>query len=403
MKFNKDLKYSKLENEIENFKDLTYLEKSFFQIMHSTTNTGGCLLISGDPGIGKTAIIRNMAKVLGYQYIDIRLSQKDESEVGLYPKVDREDDLDFVKEIPPYWAIKSNRKPTIIAFEEINRARREIQNAALQILMEREIGHDFKFNNNVYFIATSNMDDSHTEDFSTAMRGRLIHHEFEFDYDYWVDNYARENVNQVLLEWTKVNQHLLIEGPSDNEDTKIVSYLSPRSISGFSKSLDYAIESPVDIKNIISYTEQNGRKFIGDKVYDLLEFLRKWTFIKVEDILNDFDSYSADVLNMNREHVLYIIDGFKSFILDNNDNGLLKFEDKHKNIIKFLSIKENEDYDIIDQDIIVGFMNFIFEHSNFKHLFDDEKLEHIRILKLYKSSFLIELDIIQRSKISQIT
>ena len=404
------MKYKILETSIPNFKNLTPLQQSFFHIMHATVNTGGCLLLSGDPGIGKTAIIRNMGKTLEYQYIDIRLSQKDESEVGLYPKVDNIDGVDCVKEIPPYWAVKANQRPTIIIFEELNRARREIQNAALQILMEREIGHDFKFNDDVYFIATSNMNDSHTEDFSTAMRGRLIHFEFEFDFDYWYDNYAKMNINSIVLEWISINRNLLTEELNDeNDENELVSYLSPRSLSAFSKSLSYVLEHETDIENIITYTEEFGSKYIGNKCYSLLEFLRKWSQLSVEDVLNGVDDYT--VYQLNREHILYLIDGLKTFIINNIKDGLfindtndesLITKDKHFNIIKFLSIHNKVKYDIIDQDIIVGFMNFIIEKCELTDLMKPERESHVEIFKLYAINFKEEFEIVEKSSVLQI-
>lgn len=400
MKSNNFLKYPLLESSIPNFKNLTELQQSFFQMMHSTVNTGGCVLMSGDPGVGKTAIIRDMCKKLEYQYIDIRLTHKDESEIGLYPKVDNIDNEDCVKEIPPYWAIKANQRPTIIIFEELNRARREIQNAALQILMEREIGYNFKFNDNVYFIATSNMDDSHIEDFSMAMRGRLIHYEFEFDFDYWLNNYAIKNINPIILEWITSNKHFLTEGPDDDENDDIISYLSPRSLSSFSKSLLYALNNEKDIDNIIKYTEIHANKFIGNKAYSLLEFLRKWTDISADTILSGFDA--NDILKLNREHILYLIDGLKSFITNNIENG--KFSDipKHENVIKFLKVNDTLEFDIIDQDIIVGFLNFLFDKSSYSIILSEDNTEHIEILKMYSNNFETELNIIQNSKISQI-
>ena len=400
MKSNNFLKYPLLESSIPNFKNLTELQQSFFQMMHSTVNTGGCVLMSGDPGVGKTAIIRDMCKKLEYQYIDIRLTHKDESEIGLYPKVDNIDNEDCVKEIPPYWAIKANQRPTIIIFEELNRARREIQNAALQILMEREIGYNFKFNDNVYFIATSNMDDSYIEDFSMAMRGRLIHYEFEFDFDYWLNNYAIKNINPIILEWITSNKHFLTEGPDDDENDDIISYLSPRSLSSFSKSLLYALNNEKDIDNIIKYTEIHANKFIGNKAYSLLEFLRKWTDISADTILSGFDA--NDILKLNREHILYLIDGLKSFITNNIENG--KFSDipKHENVIKFLKVNDTLEFDIIDQDIIVGFLNFLFDKSSYSIILSEDNTEHIEILKMYSNNFETELNIIQNSKISQI-
>lgn len=399
----KTFNYSKF-NSIKNFKNLTSLQKNFFHIMRASIDTGGCLLISGDPGIGKTAMIRDMAKVLDYQYIDIRLTQKDEAEVGLFPKLGESKGQDFVKEVPPYWAILSNERPTIVAFEELNRARREIQNAALQILMEREIGHNFKFNDNVYFVATSNMEDSHIEDLSMAMRGRIIHYPYEFNYEYWYKHYAKNNVNSIILEWLSTNKSILTEELKEvkEEDPNLMSYLSPRSISMFSKSLDYIIENEKDVDTILEYSEQMGSKYIGTKIYDLIEFLRKWNNIKIQDVLNNFEKIKNSILKLNREHILYLIEGCKKFISDDLQDNKLSEINKHKNIIKLLTLQDIDNNNIMDQDIIVGFLSFIFENISQDSLFENEENEHIKILKTYKNIFQKELNIINKAKIDQL-
>ena len=129
---------------------LTAKERKYFSIMWAKY---GVLNITSKPGVAKSALGRSIAEKMGFRYIDIRLSMVDETDVGLYPSVSEvEVDgkkvkcLDFVV---PRWAIEANKQPTIIHFEELNRASQQVRNAALQMLLEREIGMDFKFNDNV--------------------------------------------------------------------------------------------------------------------------------------------------------------------------------------------------------------------------------------------------------------
>jgi hypothetical protein len=78
---------------------------------------------------------------MDFAYSDIRLSMVDETDVGLYPSLSEIDmDGEMVKcldFVVPRWAVEANKRPTIIHFEELNRASQQVRNAALQILLER--------------------------------------------------------------------------------------------------------------------------------------------------------------------------------------------------------------------------------------------------------------------------
>ena len=149
-----------LKVDKEKFDLLTPKQQLYFRIMYAKS---GVLFLTAEPGVAKSAIMRTIAKKLGFQYFDVRLSMVDEIDVGLFPyrkemEIDLEsDDKEMVKKIIsvmsyaiPEWAWESNQKPTIIHFEELNRAPLAVRNAALQILLERSIGTSFKFNNNVF-------------------------------------------------------------------------------------------------------------------------------------------------------------------------------------------------------------------------------------------------------------
>ena len=131
---------------VDKLDQLTTKEKEYLAIMWPKY---GVLNITSKPGVAKSAIGLSIANKLGMRYIDIRLSMVDETDVGLYPAVSEIvvdgksiKCLDFVV---PRWAIEANRQPTIIHFEELNRASQQVRNAALQILLERCIGMDFNF------------------------------------------------------------------------------------------------------------------------------------------------------------------------------------------------------------------------------------------------------------------
>jgi len=181
---------------VEKLNLLTPKERKYFAIMWAKY---GVLNITSKPGVAKSAIGRSIADKMNFRYIDIRLSMVDETDVGLYPTISEvESDgkmvkcLDFVV---PRWAIEANKQPTIIHFEELNRASQQVRNAALQMLLEREIGMDFKFNDNVLMMSSGNLGDedgTDVEEFDSALNNRLVHISHSLSVDEWLGDYASQ-------------------------------------------------------------------------------------------------------------------------------------------------------------------------------------------------------------------
>ena len=165
----------------ERFDLLSDIEKYYFMLMSSTVDDGGCLMLYGRPGDAKSSMARNIAYIMGYNYIHNSLSTSDESDFGLPKLVEVEVDgksIDVHTITTPLWAIEANQFPTIIHFEELNRCSDGVRDACLGVLLERVIGHNFKFNKKVLFIASGNLgedDGTDVKEFDNALNNRLIH------------------------------------------------------------------------------------------------------------------------------------------------------------------------------------------------------------------------------------
>jgi MoxR-like ATPase len=126
----------------------------------------------------------------------------DETDVGLYPSLSEIDmDGEMVKCLISLclWAVEANKRPTIIHFEELNRASQQVRNAALQILLEREIGTAFKFNDNVLMMSSGNLGDedgTDVEEFDSALNNRLIHINHTLDVQEWLEIMQKKIVTQ---------------------------------------------------------------------------------------------------------------------------------------------------------------------------------------------------------------
>jgi MoxR-like ATPase len=94
----------------------------------------------GPHGIGKTSIIAQLGKEVGYNVVTVMLSQKEAVDIAgvLYTYEDKDLGMSVTASHPPKWfATAIKRGKVILFFDEFNLARRETSNAAYQIILDR--------------------------------------------------------------------------------------------------------------------------------------------------------------------------------------------------------------------------------------------------------------------------
>jgi hypothetical protein len=93
------------------------------------------VLLRGNHGIGKSQVVRQLAKHFGLEVIDRRLSQMSEGDMVGLPSTDGE----VTRFNPPDWYKKACKKPVALFLDELNRATPEVMQAAFQVVLDREL------------------------------------------------------------------------------------------------------------------------------------------------------------------------------------------------------------------------------------------------------------------------
>jgi magnesium chelatase subunit I len=186
---------------------LTTLQESDFNDIHgqepvkmalkSALLVSRNVIIVGPPGIGKTTLAKNVAKLLPEQAIPPcfpweKKSAKKKGEER-FVRIQGSPDLtaeDLIGDIDPLKALKFGPLSPeafspgkifrahggVLFFDEINRCSDKLQNALLQVLEERKVtlgGYDIDFSADFLFIGTMNPDDSSTEKLSDVFLDRF--------------------------------------------------------------------------------------------------------------------------------------------------------------------------------------------------------------------------------------
>jgi len=360
------------------FESLSDREKRYFKIMNAKS---GVLYISAAPGYAKSAMMRSIANKLGYQYFDIRLSMVDETDVGLFPTIgDVTIDGKIQKSLShvvPKWAYMANEKPTLIHFEELNRSTLAVRNAALQMLLEREIGAFFKFNKNVLMCSSGNLgeeDGTDVEEFDQALNNRLIHIEHTLPYPEWVENYANEHVSPVIIQFLKTHTEHYYKKP-DERNQRNKAYATPRSwtflsdyiFENFGKwETKKEIDQNGDIKLVLNDDgtpkqfkkfphisaflndiKQIGHGYVGASNARFMRYCQDTLKITLDDVLNKYDELETDIKNFNRDKKSELLANMK----ERKVSSLKKIQ--NENLIKFLQT--------ISEDEIVGYLLHVLD------------------------------------------
>lgn len=299
----------------EYVKTLTPKERKYFSVMWAKY---GVLFITSKPGIAKSAIGRSIAKKMKLRYVDMRLSMNDESDFK-YPFLEDADyDGETIKVsgfAVPKWAYDANSQPTLIHFEELNRAPLFVRNAALQILLEREIG-EFKFNDNVIMMASGNLGDedgTDVEELDSALNNRLVHISHSLSVDEWINDFAEENCHKMIVSYIKAHPEKMYQPSTDNGPK---AYATPRSWTMMSDFITANFGEDASPKEFLPLLREVATGYLGNTAMKFLKYCEDMLNVSILDVLNNYDGVKKDLAKYNRDKNSELISELKKFNLE---------------------------------------------------------------------------------------
>jgi hypothetical protein len=329
---------------VDGLSTLTKREQSYFRMMWGKS---GVLYITAKPGVAKSAIARSIAQKMNFRYMDIRLSMVDETDVGLYPSISEVDDVKCLDFVVPRWAIEANKQPTIIHFEELNRASQSVRNAALQILLERQIGVNFKFNDTVLMMSSGNLGDedgTDVEEFDSALNNRLIHVKHSLSFTDWVDGFAKDNVHRMVVSYLQAHPENLYKTAEGAQ-----AYATPRSWTFLSDFIVSNFGMDAHPREFLPILREVAAGYVGNSAMKFLQYCEDMLNININDIINDYDRIEKDLKKYNRDKNSELIQSLKELDLG-------KFTEKQlNNITKFLKG--------VGEDELTAYLLFILDNN----------------------------------------
>jgi len=208
--------------------------KAFLQIQ---IEAGQPVFLWGDPGVGKTEVIRRVSVASGRKYFETRLLGRDVVDLYGMPKNIGDDQSGYRRPafIPPADAGKC-----VWFIDEVNRNNMQMLNVALQPVRDKVIGEHQLPSEMVTLVAGNYEDDPGVIRTSSAFNLRFKHVCVIPDLDDWCEWAAQNEIEPAVIAFLRLHPEML-----HLFDPKLKSSANPRTWAMFSESLTVALRLQV--------------------------------------------------------------------------------------------------------------------------------------------------------------
>ena len=176
-------------------------------------------MVASSPGMGKSDIIRDIAKLFSLKVIDFRVSQCEPVDMQGFPGTIDDVNNKFLKRmifhIPEYFPIETDKVPDgyhgwLLFLDEFNSGTKQTEAAAYKLILDRLVGQ-YKLHPRCLIAAAGNLttDRAIVNTQSTATTSRLNHYRMRVDHKVWVDWANANEIDHRIISLIKFKPELL--------------------------------------------------------------------------------------------------------------------------------------------------------------------------------------------------
>ena len=205
------------------------------------------VFVWGSPGIGKSSIIKQIATDRGLEFVDLRLSLLDPTDLKGIPFFDK-DNHEAVWASPNFLPKEPNSKG-VLFLDEINTAPPSVQASAYQLVLDRKVG-DYELPKGWSIVAAGNNESDRGVVYRMPppLANRFVHLSMEVSFEDWKGWAYSSGIDSSIISFLHYDSTKLFDfDPSKNEK----SFPTPRSWEYVHKILSSGIE-PMLLMDIIS-------------------------------------------------------------------------------------------------------------------------------------------------------
>ncbi|MGN0144005.1 MAG: AAA family ATPase [Clostridium sp.] len=331
-------------------------------------------LIIGESGIGKTSLVKHIAKENSYYLVTIDANLLKEGEIGGLPLVDNKTTIYAThhKLVEITNILNKDKDRNVILFiDELNRCDHAVAQELMNLILNREI-NGYVLDERVKVIAAMNPSNRNDEfynsqyevvDLDPAQEDRFVWIRLDSDVKEWIKWGMSEegNIHEHIIEFlSEFPQYL--HTPDSNETIKA----TPRSWERVSKSYKVYIKNKdkYPIETLLNVVKGNVGASITNDFSSFLINLKK-PLIKAEEL------FENDILEFDLKEKIQKENHSRLYILIKNAIEYIKNNESERNLNLF-----SEVLDLYPRDLRLGVMKEIkrdYRDSIYEKLLDNDK------------------------------
>ena len=204
------------------------------------------VFIWGAPGIGKSSIVRSIAKEQGLEFLDLRLSLLDPTDLKGIPFFNS-DTNEGVWAKPSF--LPSNTSPKGILFlDEINTAPPAVQASAYQLILDRKVG-EYELPDGWSIVAAGNRETDRGVVYKMPppLANRFVHFEMEVDFNDWKSWAYSVKLEASIIGYLAYDKSMLFTFDATSNEK---SFATPRSWEYVDSIVKSGIETDLILDSI---------------------------------------------------------------------------------------------------------------------------------------------------------
>lgn len=183
---------------------ITQLKQIMIEL--SKVDNAPSILILGEPGIGKSQVIKDVGKEVGREVIDFRLAQIEPADIGGIPKL-QDTHWEYIHN---ELLLRATNEGVILFFDEMNQAAPQVLSAMFRLVLDRSLSDGTRLHPFTLIVGAGNdnFEDNFITDLTFALQNRFFIFKLLFDENEFLE-YAKLNFIKEIYEFLEENRKFI--------------------------------------------------------------------------------------------------------------------------------------------------------------------------------------------------